>query len=96
MAVLTGPETPQLHRARSVLGVLAERGGLEGLPATEALMTLELVHPPLPPLERVGPGSATVDDGLAALNEAAAAAADPAEAARIALAAEALRIPVLG
>lgn len=93
--LVTRSQTAKMARARSVLAALARVGGLDGLPAGEALDTLDLVHPPYPPvLELPDDVVVTEQEGLEALQVAAQVAVDAQEAARVALAAESLRIPV--
>ncbi len=91
----TSPETAQLRHARAVLAALSDGSGLEALPAAEALATLNLTHPPYPPVtELPAGGGVTHPEAIQALAAAALAAADPAEAARISCAALALRTPL--
>lgn len=94
--LVTRQQTPQLRHARSVLAALSRVGGWDGLPAAEALDTLDWVHPPHPPVvELPADDVVSEQDGLDALAAAALVAVDPEEASRVALAAESLRTPVV-
>lgn len=98
MSIQTSPETPQLQRARSLLLAMACSLPLEqALPAAEALATLGYgVLPPLPPVDELPAETAvTTTEALEALAAAARVAADPQEAARIALSAETLTAPLV-
>lgn len=86
-----------MARSRSLLAALADVGGTQGLPAAEALASLDDVYPPPPPVEPLPPGvRATTDDAVQGLRSAAAASTDPAEAARVAVATQALLTPLPG
>lgn len=86
-----------LSRARTLLATLAREGSQGGLPAAEALAILDDVHPPRPPVKLLTTGDrATMDDAVGALRAAAAVAADPAEAATIVAASQALVTPLPG
>jgi hypothetical protein len=93
--VITRPQTPQLLCARALLASLTSRPGLQALPAIEALATLNDVSPPYSPVQEPDPGTPVdVSRALTALTAAAAVAADPQEAARIAAAARSLTTAV--
>lgn len=95
--MVTGIEDVELGRARSVLAAMVAAGGADLVPAAEALATLDEVDTPPPPAGAVPElGVPTITSALEALSAAAAAAKDPAEAARISAAALALRTPLPG
>lgn len=96
MEIESRPQSAELRHARSVLAALTRVGdALDAVPAGEALSILEDVVPPYPPVVEL-PVDVAVTEQVAvdALAAAAGVASDPAEAARVAVAAESLRTPV--
>lgn len=89
------PEWSPLERARAALAVLAAGGGVEAVPAAEALALLDPVFPALPPVDGAAVvGPVDLAAAAAALETAATAAGTTEEAARIAAAGAALRTPL--
>jgi hypothetical protein len=88
-------QSAELRHARALLAALSDGRGPQALPATEALATVDLTHPPYPPVDELpDPGAVTPQQAFEALAAAALVAADPAEAARLAEASLALRTPL--
>jgi hypothetical protein len=89
------PQSAEIRHARALLAALSDGHGPKTLPPTEALATVDLTHPPYPPVDELPDHSAvTHEQALEALAAAALVAADPAEAARLAEASLALRTPL--
>ncbi len=86
------PETPQLHKARAILARLSDQPGDDAYPATVALATLDLVHPPHPPVgELPSDVSVSLTEALDALAAAICVVEDPDTAARLAEASRTLQ-----